>query len=396
MKKLILGIALSLGMFSCSTSDELMPLSQKEDMHSFEFNAQAEIPTSIPTAKGANTNYSIIVEVFVDGNHKVETKTFSSNISAHFNYKFETNYAGNVELKVTVSPASTVVKNISFIPTNEVTKEIGKYIEFAQLPVTGSLTAVYSKETREISTTTPDVKYHETAKDFGDKLAVIKSESTFDGKSEVGYRTFTYDATGKLASSFAYKSGSDSKKENSVLVYEGDRVIKIITNETTIKEVAYENGNIIEKVNRAEQYYDVYRYNEEGKIREITSTGYNHKERKSFEYPKFGKIIVSTVFNNQYSKMAYVLNDNENPMAKSVPAAFLKIIATDDESNYNVVSKYNFEYENEPSADPNTVIYSYQKDAKGRVVKQIATGKEEIEGKMVTSTRTTTFQYMAQ
>jgi hypothetical protein len=77
--------------------------------------------------KGVNTNYTIVVEAFIEGNHKIETKTFTSNISAHFNYKFQTNYASNnVELKITVSPATTIVKNISFIPTNELTKEVGK------------------------------------------------------------------------------------------------------------------------------------------------------------------------------------------------------------------------------------------------------------------------------
>jgi hypothetical protein len=396
MKKVLLGLILSMGMFSCSTSDEIVPLSQKEDLHSFEFNAHTQIPTASPTGKGINTNYTLTVEVFVEGDHKVETKTFSSNISAHFNYKFETNYAGNVELKVTVSPATTVVKNISFIPTNEVTKEIGKYMEFDQLPATGSLTAVYNKETKQISTSTAGVEQHEVGKDFGDKLAIVKSEVAYDGKTESEYRTFTYDKSGKLISSFAYKSGPEGKTENAVLVYEGEKLIKIINNEKSIEEFAYENGNITTGSNKTEQYYNVYRYNEEGKIIEIKRTGYNQKETKLFEYPKLGKVIVSAVLNNQYSKMAYVLNDNENPMAKSVPAPFLKIIATVDESNYNVVSKYNFEYEKEPANDPNAVTYSYQKDNKGRVVKQIATSKEEIEGKIVTSTRITAFQYMAQ
>jgi hypothetical protein len=395
MKKVLLGLVLSLGIFSCTSSDELMPLSQKEDLHSFEFNAHTQIPTASPTGKGINTNYTLTVEVFVEGGHKIETKTFSSNISAHFNYKFETNYAGNVELKVTVSPAATVVKNISFIPTNEVTKEIGKYIEFDQLPATGSLTAVYNKETKQITTSTAGVEQHEVGKDFGDKLAIVKSEVAYDGQTESEYRTFTYDNSGKLISSFAYKSGPEGKTENAVLVYDGDRVIKIINNDKSVEEFTYENNNIIKSVNNNDQYYDLYRYNDTGKVREVISNGTNYQQSKSFDYSEAGKVIVTSKSNNQTSKIVYVLNENTNPMTKSVPAAFLKIIAIDDESNYNVVSKYNFEYEKEPANDPNSVTYSYQKDAKGRVVKQIATGKEEIEGKMVTSTRITAFQYMA-
>jgi hypothetical protein len=397
MKKVLFGIALALGMFSCSTSDELVPLSQKEDMHSFEFNAHTEIPTASPTGKGANVNYTLIVEAFVDGNHKIATKTFTSNISTHFNYKFETNYAGNVELKVTVSPVTTIVKNISFIPVNEVTKETGKYIEFEQLPTTGILTAVYNKEAKEISTATPDVQYHEVDKDFGDKLTVVKTEEIFNGKTESDYRTFTFDNSGKLFSSFSYKSEPESKKENSVLVYEGGKVIKVINNETSIEEFKYDNlGNIVEGKNVVEQYYDVYRYNEAGKVREMVSNGLNHKETKSYDYASPGKVIVTKTWNNQSLKMVYLLNDNQNPMMKTVPEAFLKTLSTDDKSNYNVTSQYTFGYEGQPENDPNAVTFTYEKDTKGRVVKQIAAGKEEIEGERVTFKRVTVFQYMAQ
>jgi hypothetical protein len=395
MKKVLFGIVLFLGMFSCTTSDDLVPLSQKEEMHSFEFNAQTDIPMASPTAKGANTAYTLTVEVFVEGNHKIETKTFSSNISAHFNYKFETDYAGNIELKVTVSPATTIVKNISFIPVNEVTKEIGKYVEFAQLPDAGSLTAVYNKENKTITTTTPDVKFHELTKDFGDKLAVIKSEAVFDGKSETEYRTFTYDVFGKLVSSFANKSGAEGKTENTVLVYEGDQVIKMINNQKSIEEFTYENGNIVKSVNNEDQYYDIYRYNEAGKVKEVISNGTDHQQSKFYDYSEAGKVIVTSKSNNQTSKIVYVLNDNTNPMTKSVPMALLKTLSTDDKSSYNAVSKYTFGTEGNTANDPNAMTYTYQTDAKGRVVKQIAKGKEEMEGKMSDVTRTTVFQYMA-
>jgi hypothetical protein len=46
-------------------------LSQKEDMHSFEFNAHGEIPMGSLTGKGVNTNYTIEVEAFIDGNHNL-------------------------------------------------------------------------------------------------------------------------------------------------------------------------------------------------------------------------------------------------------------------------------------------------------------------------------------
>jgi hypothetical protein len=396
MKKVLFGIALALSLFSCTTSDDVMPTSQKEDMHSFEFNAHTEIPMVSPTGKGVNTNYTIVVEAFIEGDHKIETKTFISNILAHFNYKFQTNYAGNVELKVTVSPATTIVKNISFIPINEVTKEVGTIIEFVQLPASGTLNAVYDKTTKEISTSTPDVAYHEVDKDFGDKLSVIKTEETYDGKSELDYRTFTYDNSGKLISSFSYKSGSDPKKENSILVYEEDKLVKMIHNDKSIEEYKYENGNIIESVNREEQYYDVFRYNEDGKVREMISNGINYKESKSYDYSTVGRVIVTVRKDNEWSKIVYVLNDNVNPMAKTVPAALLKTLSTDNKSNCNVVFQHTFGYQGEPGNDPNAMIFTYEKDAKGRVVKQTATGKKEVEGKIVASTRVTTFQYMAQ
>jgi hypothetical protein len=146
MKKIVLGIALLVSLFSCSTSDEITaPVTT--DAHTFEFNAHTEIPTSSNTAIGPNTNYTLVVEAFTKDGHKIASKTFAANITADFNCKFET-FTGNLELKVTVSPATTVVKNISFTPTNQSTNEIGKIMEFTELPTSGSLTAVYDESNR--------------------------------------------------------------------------------------------------------------------------------------------------------------------------------------------------------------------------------------------------------
>jgi hypothetical protein len=49
--------------------------------------------------------------------------------------------------------------------------------------------------------------------------------------------------------------------------------------------------------------------------------------------------------NGHSSKIVFVMNDIENPMVKTMPTAFLKTIATDDKSNYNVVSQYTFGFE---------------------------------------------------
>jgi hypothetical protein len=396
MKKVLLGMALILSLFSCTTSDDAMSTSQKGDKYSFEFNGHTEIPILNATGKGGNTNYTIVVEAFVDGDHKIETKTFASNITAHFNYKFETSYAGNVEFKVTVSPATTIVKNISFISTNEKTKEVGKIIEFEQLPVSGTLNAVYDKTTKEVSSSTSGVVYREVDKDFGDKLSVIKTENSCDGKTETHYRTFAYDNLGRLISSFGFESGSEPKRENSVLVYEGDKVVKMINNEKSIKVHKYENNNIVESENREEQYHDAFCYNEAGKVREVTSNVLNQKVSKSYDYSTVGSIIVTTKTEDQLSKIVYVLNDNINPMAKTVPTPFLKTLSTDEKNNYNVMSQHTFGYHGEPVNDPNAKIFIYVKDAKGRVVKQTVTGKEEVQGEIVVSTRVTTFQYMAQ
>jgi hypothetical protein len=410
MKKIVLAITLSLGLFSCSTSDEIV--TPVTEAHSFEFNANTIVASTAKTAKKtAATEYTItVVAINKNDGTIIETKTFDkTSESAQFYYKFMTK-TGDVVLKVSISPALDIVRNITFIPKNEVTKVVEKAIEFEKLPEGGTLTASYDAIKKEIeqkvSASEPAVPVKVLPADFGDKLAKIYNEETFEGQiaTEKSFRTFTYNENGKIISSYGYKGGTDGG-ENSVLVYnedgKGDRVVKILNahgTETSTEIVTYNAAGLIEKSeNAAQGYNDQYVYNAEGKITNVYSSykndnGVVQTQVTRFTYNSDGTI---TVKRGDERAIVLTLNDNENPMAKSIPAPFLKTISTEAEERYNVASEKSLEWTSATEKDPNIATYTYEKDAKGRVVKQTRAGMSWNEGRLLKSTRITYFDYMS-
>jgi hypothetical protein len=415
MKKIVLGIALSLGLFSCSNTDEIIAPEAVTTAHSFEFNANTIVASTAKMSKTAKANAATEYVLTVTAINKkdgtiIETKNFDkTSESAQFSYKFMTS-TGDVELKVSISPALDIVRNITFIPKNEVTKVAEKAIEFAKLPEGGSLTAAYNEETKEIkqivSATEPKVETKVLPADFGNKLAKIYNVETFQGQtiSEKSFRTFTYNENGKIISSYGYKGGNEGG-ENSVLVYnedgKGDRVIKIENTrgtETSTEVVKYNEKGLIESSeNTVEGYKDQYIYNEDGKITNVYSSykndnGVVQTQPTRFTYNADGTV---TVKRGDERAIVLTLNDNVNPIAASIPAPFLKTISTDAKERYNVASEKSLEWNSTSEKDPNIAIYTYEKDAKGRVIKQTRYGKTWNNGQLVESTLVTYFEYMS-
>jgi hypothetical protein len=408
MKKIVLGIALTLSLFSCSTSDEIV--APVTEAHSFDFNANTEVGSTLKTAKGKAATEYVITVVAINKNDGtiIETKDFdSTSESSQFSHKFMTN-TGDVELKVSISPVLDIVRNITFIPKNEITKVVEKAIEFAKLPEGGTLTATYNEATKaieqKVSVDEPAVRVKVLTADFGDKLAKIYNEEILEGQTtiEKSFRTFTYNENGKIISSYGYKGGTNGG-ENSVLVYENDRVVKIENTrgtEASTEIVTYNDKGLIEKSeNTVDGYKDQYTYNTDGKMTNVYSSYTNEKGVVQTQVTRFTYNADGTVTVKRGDERAIVLmlNNNENPMAKSIPSPFLKTISTEAKERYDVDFEKSLELPAGITADtdPNKATYTYEKDAKGRVVKQIRVGMSWNEGQIVKSTKITIFQYMS-
>jgi hypothetical protein len=406
MKKIVLGIALSLGLFSCSNTDEIVTPVTETTAHSFEFNANTIVASTAKMSKTAKASSATEYVLTVTAINKkdgtvIETKNFDkTSESAQFSYKFLTK-TGDVELKVSISPALDIVRNIIFIPKNEVTKVAEKAIEFAKLPESGALTAAYNEATKEIkqivSVTEPAVPVKVLPADFGDKLAKIYNVETFQGQTtyEKSFRTFTYNENGKIISSYGYKGGNEGG-ENSVLVYEGDKVVRILNTrglESSTEVISYnEKGLISTSTNKEEGYQDEYFYNDKGEILTVSSYNSPNFQKTHFTYNANGTV---TVQRGDERAIVLTLNDNVNPMAASIPAPFLKTISTEAKERYNVASEKSLEWNSTSEKDPNIATYTYEKDAKGRVIKQTRYGKTWNNNQLVESTLVTYFEYMS-
>lgn len=371
MKKLLLGAVLAFSIVSCSKSDEIaVPTGTA---HTFEFNAHTETPSTGKMARGTVLSYVLTVEAINKDGKVVDSKSFTSSIAEHFNCKLSSP-TGDITLRVSVAPITIVVKDISFIPKNEITEEIGEIVEFVQLPINGILTAAYNEATKVLTATVP-IESHELSADFGDKVSVMtKIESIDDVIKKRGYRTFTFDNAGKIISSRGYSTDAQDKDENSIVVYnETGKIVEIKNTDkeghTSSEVIEYDGDNIISSVNQLESRYEIYRYNTDGRIRESVKNDYyngnTYHRTENFTYYANDSIRVKPSDSDVADIL--VLNDNTNPLYKTIPAAFLKILATDnDMGGYNVKSSHK---EGKHNADFD-VSYEYVKDSKGRVIKQ--------------------------
>jgi hypothetical protein len=400
MKKLLLPLMALFLILACNREDDLD--NTKATAHSFEFNAHT---SGAIAGKETLPPYTLTVQLIGKDGKVLDSKIFSSSIAEHFNYKL-TATTGEVTIKVSISPITIVCKDISFIPINTVTGEVGKIIEIVQLPATGVLTATYNTDTKTVVPTVP-VQSHILNPDFGDKVSLMTHVQTVDNTlTEKGYRTFTFDTTGKVISSRGYKTDSQTRDENSVVIYnDAGKVVELrntdAAGKVTIDVIQYEGDNIISTTNELEKRYEIFRYNADGKIVESTKrdnyNGNSYLRNHLFTYYANDSIRVKA--SDQDIADILVLNANINPLAKTIPAPFLKILSTDDDmGGFNVTNSHK-EGKHDAMFD---VKYEHLKDAKGRIIKQTKTFKrnEKISStnpNMVLKTfvEVTEFQFMA-